>query len=237
MAEVQKPVELPKEEAPAPVEVAPIVEPVPAETKADETPAAAETAATEEAKPEEAAEAAAPAEEKKEEEVKPVESGHLGHKAQGLSFPKNLVSTKEFFFFGTDAVEPKALTSYQKSEKSAETAQANISWAAETGKGLLFVGDKKAPSSIINLSDATEPEVEGSHKFTLTHKGNKHTFKATSTAERDNWVSQLKLKIAEAKELAATIVESETYKTTLESFKPAPKEEKAAEPKAAETSA
>jgi hypothetical protein len=88
MAEVQKPVELPKEEAPAPVEVAPIVEPVAAETKADETPAAAETAATEEAKPEETAEAAAPAEEKKEEEVKPVESGHLGHKAQGLSFPK-----------------------------------------------------------------------------------------------------------------------------------------------------
>ena len=66
----------------------------------------------------------------------------------------------------------------------------------------------------------------------MTSKGNKHSFKAASTAERDNWVSQLKLKIAEAKELAASVAESETYKKTLESFKPAvaaKKEEKPAE--------
>lgn len=71
-------------------------------------------------------------------------------------------------------------------------------------------------------ADATEPDVEGTHKFTLTSKGNKHTFKAATAAERDNWVSQLKLKIAEAKELSATVTESETYKATIESFKPAP---------------
>jgi hypothetical protein len=209
MAEEQKPVvELPKEDAAAPV--APTTAAVPEVTEAkpveEAAPVAvpAETAAvTEEAKPAEAAEAEAeaPKVEEKKEEVKPIEEGHLSHKAQGLSFPKNLIASKEFFFFGTDAVEPKSLASYQKSEKSTETAQSNIAWASQTGKGLLFLGDKKAPSSIINLSDATEPEVDGSNKFHLTSKGNKHTFKAATPAERDNWVAQLKLKIAEAKEL------------------------------------
>ena len=55
----------------------------------------------------------------------------------------------------------------------------------------------------------------------MTSKGNKHTFKAGNTAERDSWVSQLKLKIAEAKEAATHITESDGFKTTLESFKPA----------------
>ena len=62
-----------------------------------------------------------------------------------------MIASKEFFFFGTEAVEPKSLAAYQKSEKSTETAHANIAWASHTGKGLLFVGDKKTPSSIINL--------------------------------------------------------------------------------------
>lgn len=50
-------------------------------------------------------------------------------------------------------------------------------------------------------------------------------------------MSQLKLKIAEAKELAKTVVESEKYKTTLASFTPvvAKKEEKAEEKKTEET--
>ncbi|WZH40241.1 Pleckstrin homology domain-containing protein [Fusarium acuminatum] len=247
MAEEQKNIEVPQETKPELATTgisAPAVE-APVETKpVDETPiVAAETTpvvedkTAEETKP---VEEAAKAEEKKEEEeIKPVEEGHLNHKAQGLSFPKNLIASKEFFFFGTDAVEPKTLSHYLKSEKSTETAHSNIAWASETGKGLLFVGDKKNPSGVIGLADATEPEIDGSHKFHLTSKGNKHTFKASSTAERDNWVSQLKLKIAEAKELATTIVESETYKTTLESFKPAPvkKEEKVAEATKEETPA
>lgn len=236
MAEEQKPVvEVPKEETPATTAAPAAVETKPVEETPVAATEAAPVAATEETKPAETTEApveteAAKPEEKKEEEIKPVEEGHLSHKAQGLSFPKNLIASKEFFFFGTDAVEPKSLAAYQKSEKSAETAQSNIAWASHTGKGLLFVGDKKAPSSIINLSDATEPEVDGSNKFHLTSKGNKHTFKAASTAERDNWVAQLKLKIAEAKELSATVVESETYKQTLESFKPAVPVKKEAEP-------
>ncbi|KAF5982543.1 hypothetical protein FCOIX_3650 [Fusarium coicis] len=250
MAEEQKNIEVPQETkleiaAPAAGISAPAVE-APVETKpVEETPVvAAETAAATEEKPDQETKPAeevtkAEEEKKEEEEVKPVEEGHLNHKAQGLSFPKNLIPSKEFFFFGTEAVEPKALSHYLKSEKSTETAHSNIAWASETGKGLLFVGDKKNPSSVISLADATEPEIDGSHKFHLTSKGNKHTFKASSAAERDNWVSQLKLKIAEAKELATTVTESETYKTTLESFKPTPvkKEEKVAETAKEETPA
>ncbi|POR32745.1 Uncharacterized protein TPAR_07078 [Tolypocladium paradoxum] len=211
---------------------------VPEPPKEDTTPvaAAAETAPVPEDKPAEESTPAGPAEapkaDDKKDEVQPVEEGHLGHKAQGASFPKNLIPTKEFFFFGSDAVEPKSLAHYQKTEKSAETAHGNIAWAAHTGKGLLFVGDKKAPTSIIHLADASEPEVDGSNKFHFTSKGNKHSFKAATASERDGWVAQLKLKIAEAKELAATVTESEIYKNTIESFKPAPivaKEDKPAE--------
>lgn len=63
----------------------------------------------------------------------------------------------------------------------------------------------------------------------MTANGSKHSFKAANAAERDNWVAQIKAKIAEAKELAASVTESDVYKNTLESFKPAPKEEKATE--------
>ncbi|KAH6866216.1 Pleckstrin homology domain-containing protein [Thelonectria olida] len=198
---------------------------VPQETTPETTPAPARVPATED-KPAEIEESKA---EDKKEEVKPVEEGHLGHKAHGLSFPKNLIASKEFFFFGTDAFEPKTLAHYLKTEKSAETAHSNIAWASHTGQGLLFVGDKKNPSSIISLADATEPETDGSHKFHFSSKGKKHSFKAANTAERDSWVAQLKLTIAEAKELAATVTASEAYKKTIESLTLAPpKKEKAA---------
>jgi hypothetical protein len=64
---------------------------------------------------------------------------------------RNLIPSKEFFFFGTDSYEPKALAGYLKNEKSAATYHANVAWASETGKGLLFSGDKKAPTGVINL--------------------------------------------------------------------------------------
>lgn len=48
-------------------------------------------------------------------------------------------------------MEVKALEAYKKGEKHAETALNNIAWAAHTGKGLLFAGDKKAPTGVINL--------------------------------------------------------------------------------------
>lgn len=68
-----------------------------------------------------------------------------------LTLLRNLIPTKEFFFFGSDSFEPKALSSYLKGEKNIEHAHHNISWASHTGKGLLFIGDKKAPSNVINL--------------------------------------------------------------------------------------
>ncbi|KAG6036934.1 hypothetical protein E4U41_005407 [Claviceps citrina] len=212
MAEIQNAVELPKEDAAVAV----------AEGATTETTTAPALAVEDQAAEENNAEGI---EDKAAEEIKPVEEGHLAHKAQGASFPKNLIPTKEFFFFGTEAVEPKALSAYLRSEKNTETAHHNASWASHTGNGLLFVGDKKAPTNVINLADTTEPETDGSTKFHFTHKGAKHSFKAASTAERDSWVAQLKTKIAEAKELAPSVTESEAYKSALESLKPAPKEE------------
>ncbi|KAK4170089.1 Pleckstrin homology domain-containing protein [Cladorrhinum sp. PSN259] len=225
-----------------PVEVAPVAEPVvetkPAETaatEATEVAAAPAVEATPAAATEEVAVATEEkAEEKKEEEVKPVEEGHLEHKGQGANFPKNLIYSKTLFWFGSEPVDVKAIPTF-KADKVADVAHHVTSWAAETGKGLLFYsekGDKAAPHGAIQLAEATEPVTDGTNKFHFTAKGHKHAFKAPTAAERDNWVAQLKLKIAEAKELAATITESETYKKTLESLKPAPvkKEEKAAEP-------
>lgn len=233
MAEETKPVEVPKDvaapaaepaveakplettepvAAPATTEAAPVVE-APATTT--ETPAPAVATET----VEEAPAATTAVEEVKKEEVVPVEEGQLEHK--GLNFPKNFIYSKQFFWFGSDAVEPKSLSHYRRSEKSAEAGHHNTAWASHTGKGLLFFGEKSAPVGVINLADATEPTTEGPTKFNFTSKGNKHAFKAANAADRDNWVSQLKLKIAEAKELATTITEAETYKSTLESFKPA----------------
>lgn len=123
-----------------------------------------------------------------------------------------------------------------KADKAASVAHHVAAWASETGKGLLFFSeraDKAAPQGAIHLAEANEPTTEGANKFHFSAKGLKHTFKASSAAERDNWVSQLKLKIAEAKELVPTVTESENYKKTIESFKPVVKKEEKA-PAAAE---
>ncbi|KAK0618173.1 Pleckstrin homology domain-containing protein [Bombardia bombarda] len=230
MAEEQKPVEVPKDLVAAtepvaetkPVEVAPATT-----TEAEAAPTAVEPIVEA---------AAAPAEEaKKEEEVKPVDEGSLEHKGQGANFPKNLIYSKKFFWFGSEPVDLKAAAGF-KADKAVDVAHHVTAWAAETGKGLLFFSEKtdKTPHGVVQLAEASEPVTEGTNKFHFTSKGHKHTFKAGSATERDSWVAQLKTKIAEAKELAETIAESETYKNTLESLKPAPakKEEKpaAAEP-------
>ncbi|KAI0392251.1 hypothetical protein F5Y17DRAFT_437343 [Xylariaceae sp. FL0594] len=232
MAEELKPVAVP-ETVPAVAE--PVAEPTttatetPAVTKpVEETPAVeAPVASTEET-------TAAATEEVKKEEAKPIEAGTLEHKGAPANFPKNLLYAKNHFWFGTDAVEKEKLATYLKNEKAADVAHHVVSWAAETGKGLLFYAkesDKTSPTGVIQLSEASEPAVDGTNKFHFTAKGHKHTFKASNATDRDAWVEQLKAKIAEAKELAATVIESETYKTTLESLKPAPaakKEEKVA---------
>ncbi|RCI12979.1 hypothetical protein L249_0269 [Ophiocordyceps polyrhachis-furcata BCC 54312] len=219
MAEEQKPI------VDAPEVVKPEAPVVDQPTVSETAPVATESKIAHETKPAEAAAEGAveaPKTDVKKDDVKPVEEGHLAHKAQGASFPKNLIPSKEFFFFGSDAVEPKHLASYQKAEKSADVAHDNIAWASHTGKGLLFLGDKKAPHGVINLAHASDPEVDGSHKFHFTSKGLKHSFKANTTPERDSWVAQLKLKIAEAKDLVSSVTESEAYKKTHETFKPVP---------------
>ncbi|KAH8770983.1 Pleckstrin homology domain-containing protein [Diaporthe sp. PMI_573] len=229
MAEEQKPVAVPAEEtaattttetttAPAVDAVAPLEETAPAATEATKEPAT-ETPAVEGE--------AAPAAEEAKKEVEPVEDGQLEHK--GSNFPKNFIYSKKFFWFGSDAVEPKKFPGLLKDHHVA-------AWASETGKGLLFFSekgqDKAAPTSAIALHEAAEPTTEGPNKFVLSSKGHKHTFKAANAADRDNWVSQIKLKIAEAKELATTVTESEQYKATLASFSPAVKKEEKKEEKA-----
>ena len=237
MADEQKPTPVP-EATPAtteavtetkPEETTPATEAAPAAetTTATETPAeATETAA--------ATETPAAAEEPKKEEVEPIEAGTLEHKGAPASFPKNIIFSKNYFWFGSEAMSSDKLATYLKNEKATDISHYVISWAAETGKGLLFIAkesDKATPTGIIPLADASEPTTDGTNKFSFTSKGHKHAFKAPTTAVRDNWVSQLKLKIAEAKELAATVTESENYKHTMESLNPtaaAKKEEKPA---------
>ncbi|CAK7273829.1 hypothetical protein SEPCBS119000_005858 [Sporothrix epigloea] len=238
MAEEQKPVDIPAVEAPAVVE--PVEAPAVVEAPSTETTAATEApveTSTVDAAPETGADTEAPAAvEEPKKEAEPIEEGVL--EAKGSGFPKSLLYTKKFFWFPKDAQSPADLATYLKSEKATDVAHHVVSWASETGKGLLFYGEKKGekPHGVIHLADASEPTNEGTNKFQLTAKGHKHVFKAPTAADRDNWVAQIKAKIAEAKELATSVTESESYKTTLASLKPVKKEEapKAAEPVAEE---
>lgn len=146
MAEEQKPVEVPAVEAPT-VEAAPVVEAPVVETAAAE-PAVEAPAAEAAAEP--TAEAPAAAEEPKKE-AEPIEEGIL--EAKGSGFPKSFLYTKKFFWFPKEAVTPKDLAAYVKSEKVTETAHHVVSWASETGKGLLFYGEKQGekPHGVIHL--------------------------------------------------------------------------------------
>jgi len=189
-------------EAPKAVETAPVVEAT-AEPSTTETPVVAEAAK------EEATEAAPV-----KEEVKPVEEGVLGYKGPGLL--KSFIFQKKFFYFGTEPVDSKTLSSYLRGEKAQDTASKNVAWAAHTGKGLLFftkkASEKATPAGIINLSDVSDITEEGTVDFHFTLGGHKHTFQANTLGDRDNWVAVLKGKVAEAKELAPTVVETEEYK-------------------------
>ncbi|TVY42456.1 hypothetical protein LSUB1_G001737 [Lachnellula subtilissima] len=198
VTKVEEPVVAPTTETTA--TEAPVVEPV-AETVEPTT----ETEAVTEPAAEEAA---------VKEEVKPVEEGTLGYKGPGLL--KGLIFQKKFFWFGSEPVETKSLSSYLRGEKEAAAANHNAAWASHTGKGLLFfskkVTDKAAPAGLFNLSDVTDLAEEGTTDFHFTSGGHKHTFQAATLAERDNWVSVLKTKIEEAKALGETVKESEEYK-------------------------
>ncbi|TVY78567.1 hypothetical protein LSUE1_G008426 [Lachnellula suecica] len=214
MSEVTKPVDTPVV-APSTTEI-PVsefnaAESIPTTTTTAETvqpttdtPAVTELPAKEET-------AAAPV----KEEVKPVEEGTLGYKGPGLL--KSFIFQKKHFWFGTEPVETKSLSSYLRGEKDAAAANHTAAWASHTGKGLLFFSkkatDKTSPAGVFNLSEVSELTPEGTVDFAFTSGGHKHTFQATHLAERDNWVAVLTSKIEEAKSMADSVKESETYKT------------------------
>ncbi|KAE9368504.1 hypothetical protein N431DRAFT_443939 [Stipitochalara longipes BDJ] len=204
MSEAAKPVEEPVVAPEAPVEAA-AVEAAPAETTeaATEAPAATEPTTTEEAP-------AAPV----KEEAKPAEEGVLGYKGPGLL--KSFIFQKKFFWFGSEPVEHKSLTSYLRGEKQQEVANKNAAWSSHTGKGLLYfskkASEKASPAGIINLSEVSDLTPDGTVDFSFSLGGHKHTFQATTLTERDTWLAALKTNIEEAKELATSVPETEEYK-------------------------
>lgn len=206
MSEAAKPVEEPVAAPEAPVEAATAETAAPAEPTeaATEPAAAAEPAAAEETP------AAAPV----KEEAKPVEEGTLGYKGPGLL--KSFIFQKKFFWFGSEPVEHKSLGSYLRGEKQQELANKNAAWSSHTGKGLLFFAkkhtEKAAPAGIINLSEVSDLNPDGTVEFSFIHGGHKHIFQTNTLIERDNWLSTLKTKVEEAKELVSSVLESETYK-------------------------
>ncbi|KAM0128903.1 hypothetical protein ACHAP3_008072 [Botrytis cinerea] len=217
MSEIQKPiVEEPVVAESAPVTTAtdaPVVEPV-AEPKVEEPVAAtepvAETPAVVEEPATEAVADAAPV-----KEVNFIEEGVLGYKGPGLL--KSFIFQKKHFWFGSEPVEHKNLSSYLRGEKP-DVANHNAAWSSHTGKGLLFFSkkssDKASPAGILNLSEASDVSEDGTADFFFAIHGHKHTFQAANPAERDNWVATMKVKVAEAKEIAESVKESETYKTS-----------------------
>lgn len=203
MSEVTKPVETP---IVAPTTEAPVETPA-VETKATETPAPV----VESSEP--VVEEAAPA---VEEPRKPVDEAVLGYKGPGLL--KSLFAQKKFFFFGSEPVDQKSLSSYLRGEE-VESANHNAAWAAHTGKGLLFLSkkasDKATPSHIFNLATITDIAPESINELHFLEGGHKHTLIAHNALDRDDWITALKTKSEEAKVLAETIKDTEEYKTAL----------------------
>ncbi|KAG9186958.1 hypothetical protein G6011_10066 [Alternaria panax] len=206
-----KPVEHPEvgtvgtvEPAPAPVVA---TEPAVAAPVAEEVPKTEDVPATE-------GEAAAPVEEAKEEKVvEPIYSGALGYKAPGL---KNAFRfAKKYFWFGEEPVAADNLREYLRGEKP-EIAHPVVAWSSQTGKGLLFfvkhADQKEHPAGVLNLAYATDLAKDGAVAFALKISGHKHTFEATSAAERDGWFDAVEKAITEAKASKDTIESSEGYK-------------------------
>ncbi|CAN9472456.1 unnamed protein product [Alternaria alternata] len=237
-------------DAPKPVEVPEVgtagtVEPAPAPVVATE-PVVAAPVAEEAPKTEGEAVAAAPVEEVKEEKVvEPIYSGALGYKAPGL---KNAFRfAKKYFWFGEEPVAADNLREYLRGEKP-EVAHPVAAWSSQTGKGLLFfvkhADQKEHPAGVLNLAYATDLAKDGAVAFAFKISGHKHTFEATTAAERDGWFVAVEKAITEAKASKDTIESSEGYKENKEKIgKPtalagatssAPKKSMDATPKLAE---
>ncbi|EOA82279.1 hypothetical protein ACJQWK_05037 [Exserohilum turcicum] len=204
------------EPAPAPVlaadnAAAPVEEP-----KQDDAPKAEAEAAAEEAKEEAKAEEAKD-EPKEDKVVEPIYSGALGYKAPGL---KNAFRfAKKYFWFGEEPVPAENLGEYLRGEKP-EVAHPTVAWSSQTGKGLLFFvkhADKKDhPAGVLNLAYATDLAKDGAVAFAFKLSGHKHTFEASTAAERDGWFVAVEKAITEAKASKDGVESSEGYKEAKE---------------------
>lgn len=144
----------------------------------------------------------------------------LGYKAPGLV--KSLRFAKKFFWFSDEALDPHMLSDYLKGEKP-EVGKHNVAHASQTGKGLLFfakrIEDKSHPAGILNLGDASDfGKDPGSNEFHFKLHGQKHTFQAATSTERDSWLSAVESKAAEAKASRDGIIGSEGYKKHMTSL-------------------
>ncbi|KAF2656535.1 hypothetical protein K491DRAFT_374353 [Lophiostoma macrostomum CBS 122681] len=209
------------------------------------TPAPAAVLASD--KPAEAIETKAEETEEKPEEkpIEPIYSGALGYKAPGL---KNAFRfSKKYFWFGEEPVSVQSLSQYLRGEK-AEVANPTAAWSSQTGKGLLYfvkhADEKATPAGVLNLSEGTDLSKDGLANFHLKLHGHKHTFEASTLAERNGWFVAIEKAIEEAKAAKEGIVGSESYKEELNKLrKPAaltpaastPKKSTDVTPKVAET--
>jgi hypothetical protein len=203
----------------------PIAAPLPLAVE-ETKPVVTEASKTKAEEPAKDAEVAAPVEEKKEEKpIEPIYSGSLGYKAPGL-FKNPFSYSKKYFWFGEDAVETKHLSEYLRGEKP-DVAHPTAAWSSQTGKGLLYFvkhADKKeTPAGVLRLAGASELAKDGFVAFHFKIDGHKHSFEASTTAERNGWFVAFEKAIEEAKAKETEIVESESYKEQLEKLKkPAP---------------
>lgn len=184
----------------------------------NETPVVAEASAVSAEAPAESPEPAAAEQPTKEaKDVTPATDGVLGHKGPGLV--KGLRFVKRYFYFSEEPVDSKNLTAFHQTEKTA-SANSTAVWATQTGKGLLFMTkraeDRATPLGIFNLAEMSDLAKEGSNEFTFKIHGQKHTFQAGNTGDRDGWFIALEAKAAEATAEKEAITTSEAYKAELE---------------------
>ena len=109
---------------------------------------------------------------------------------------------------------------YLRGEKS-EVSHPVTAWASQTGKGLLFFNkkgesDRTQPAGVIALYDATDLKKASPHEFTFEIAGHKHSFKATSDAERDGWYQSIEKSIELGKASKESVRDSEGYKAEIE---------------------
>lgn len=85
-----------------------------------------------------------------------------GMKTDVTLFVRHLISSKRYFWFSEEPVEPKHFSEYLSSGKpDPATVHHNVAHASQTGKGLLFYAkraeDKDHPVGVLNLVSLLPP--------------------------------------------------------------------------------